>query len=562
MSNIKCDNSLELSKFAEISTLPDFTFIIDGCEYKCKTIQICSISQVIFSQLPNFQISEEKGTEDDFKSYHQCFIYNFDEKNLNSNNQNENITCSKLKDPHHYFQLFIDAIDGKNITITKFNAFFLNYIAGILQVEELKKATEPFMTFKLNTANAIQILFYFSESNIRNNAVINYVSSNWSQFDFPIEIIKSYISNDLSLEKSDKLKLEKMLHFPYEFFDFIFSNKSFKPRNDEWLYQFIYLLVKRNKSIKNYNLLFRYVKFEKITNVDLNKVIKCIAIDSIPSNFVDSFEKRFISEIDGKVLANDDESDSEDFSYESQEEDNSDYDNDNNEANKNETNGSNTTIMEKKTKFKYEFKKLFKGVFSFFKQENCFPQNVKCYCGGTKQSLLFHVFEYDDDLIFEYYWDSFSVKKGTDIKNAWIVVTFPNHQFKLKNYTIATSPKSREFVQNGVQPKSWIVEGSNTVIEANSSITNIGDIDKAASEIEEAKWELIAKEDDNKAFLANTENIKTFGVEKKYHAFYRSFRFKMLKNNVSPDIQWYGLLKLNALEFYGTLVAVSKKKKA
>lgn len=561
MAKIKCDNSLELSKFTETSTLPDFTFIIDGRTYKCKTVQICSLSPVIFHQLQDFQSSK-----DNDKYYDRYFSYSFDEIN---NNQNNNITCDKLKDPHLYFQLFLDAIEGKNITITKFNAFFFNYIANLLQIEEFVKATLPFMSFKLNTANAIQILFYFSECNIRNKDAIDYVSSNWSQFDFPIETIKNYASK--SSNKSDSLKLEKMIHFPFEFFDFVFSNRNFKPRSDEWLFQFIHLLVKRNKAIKEYRYLFQYVRFEKLTNVDINKIIKCVSFDSIPSNFVENFEQRFISEIDGKVLVDDEEYDSDEFLYDYQEEDAEDdeenvdnnnnneeednnvYDDDdddydyNNNENQNLNQNETININEKKIKFTYKFGYHFKGVFDFFTQNKALDSNIRYYCGGTKQNKLYHIFEYDENEIYEHYWDSFNGRTPNDIKSAWVVISFVNHQFKLKNYTIATSPESLEKIQNGVQPKSWIIEASNSVI-------------KDISDIDDAKWSIIAKEENSKAFIVNTKLDKTFGIEKRNHEFYRSFRFKMMKNNAQPSTQWCNLLKLNALEFYGTLVRISKKK--
>lgn len=553
MSGTKCSNSLELSKFTETSTIPDFTFIIDNCKYKCKTIQICSISNVIFKQIPNFYLSDAELNDESLKNYDQNFIYNFNDIKQKSNSKDSGITCDKLKDPHHYFQLFLDAVEGKNITITKFNAFFLNYIANILQVDELKKATEPFLSFKLNPNNALQILFYFSESNIRNKEVINYVSSNWSQFDFPIETITNYVSSSNNQNQSDLSKLEKMLHLTYEFYNFVFSSQNFKPRSDEWLFHFIYLLVKKNKNSKDYRLLFKYVKFEKLTNISVDKIFKCIAIDSIPSGFIESIEQRFISNVDGNVLICNKEYDSEDLYYDYSEDDDSEI----------YENATETIHSEKKIKFpfKHEYNDLFKGVFSYFQQNNRFAKDVKSFCGGTKQQLLRHVFEYEKNIVFEYYWDSFNQKSRIDINNAWIVISFPNHQFKLKNYTIATSPQSREYKQDGVQPKSWIIEASNSVISAKSSLLDPTDADKAASEIEDAKWDLIAKEEDNKSLLSKNETIKTFGIEKNHHEFYRSFRFKMLKNQSTPDILWYDLLKLNAIEFYGTLIKCSKKKK-
>lgn len=559
MSKIHCSTSLELSNFADTHIRPDFTFIVDRCKYKCKTIQLCSISNLIFKQISNvhfidiveFQYNnlESDGIANDYDQY---FSFNFDE--IKNENKNNNITCDKLKDPHHYFQLFLNAVEGKNITITKFNAFFLNYVASILQIDELKKATEPFMSFKLNTTNAIQILFYFSESNIRNNEVINYVSSNWSKFDFPVETLLNYASSSKSSKnKPEFSKLVKMLQFPYEFFNFIFSSKSFRPRSEDWLLNFIIILVKQHKDSRDYCLLFKYIKFEQISNVNISKAIRYIAFDVIPPGFVESFEKRFTSDIDGQPLI-----------YEEEEEileENDYYDDELEDDEKEDDEDDDDNDNDKKIKFsfKHEYNTLFRGVFSFFKKNKIFDQNVRCFCGGAKQGLLFHLFEYNDSIIFEYYWDSF--KTGNDISNAWFVITFPNHKFKLKNYTLATSPISREYVQKGVQPKSWIIEGSNTVINAYSSHLSGNDDEKANAQIDEAKWDLITKEEDSKVLLNNENTIKTFGVEKRYREYYRSFRYRMLKNNVTPDVKWYGLLKLNAIEFYGTLVKCSKKKK-
>ena len=112
-----------ISTLSCVSIQSDLEFIIDGRSYKTNK----SLARTIFSQVNN---------------------------QLNQNPDTTKITINNIKDPNCYFQLIQNMMAGEVITINENNAFFLNYIATTLGNEQLRSATEIFMSrYKVSMAN-------------------------------------------------------------------------------------------------------------------------------------------------------------------------------------------------------------------------------------------------------------------------------------------------------------------------------------------------------------------------------------------------------------------------
>jgi hypothetical protein len=177
----------------------------------------------------------------------------------------------------------------------------------------------------------------------------------------------------------------------------------------------------------------------------------------------------------------------------------------------------------------YDRDQIIDGVFHQIirEQRNDWHNYVYLSGGGTKEKMLPHLFEFDADHLFEYHWDNYDSRERIKPANAWLQVQFPFHSFVLTHYTIATSGKQFPF---NSQPRSWNLEGS----------------------ADGKNWTLLAQVRREDRFKEQTMALATFSVPRVRQAF-THFKLTQLENFAKQGAANYGEMRINAIEFYGTL---------
>lgn len=564
--------SPSITDFSNSAVPQDFTFIVEKQIYKCKAAQLCPVSEVISNRINSVIFLSPTKTEytnseirDSDNSFFEGFFYNFNSK------QNNKPYCEKLKDPHHYFQVFLDSIAGNEIIIDKFNAFFLNYVATVLDIKPLITATEPFMAtiqpHNLNCTNCVQILGYFSQHNIRREEVVKFVVDNWRELDCSFETLICYTShatNDENDYDPDELrKLKKLIKMPYEFFEFVFSHPSFKPRVLQWMPWFVYLLITTNSQNPetpnpDFIKLLKYCDFKKAPSYLVDQIISTISYDEIPFDFIQTIEPLFCSKVDPQTKIKSLKTDKvlqllKNSKIENEKKKNSKETAPRSQPKPTEIPAQ--TVPQQPSKqpvskssgiielpFTPICNQNFNGIFSYFISQKKLRSSVKVFGGGNKESMLQHLFEYDSKM-FEYYWDSYSRIDLSSLKNAWLVFSFKSYRVKLDHYSLATSPFMQRKDCPGIQPISWRIEGFDDYIE------------KVADIKSDTNWEKVALEIKNHALVKNGDVVETFRAVHSTKA-YRTFKFTMMENKEKTK-DYANQLKLNAIEFYGKLIPIS-----
>ncbi|OHT14294.1 hypothetical protein TRFO_43123 [Tritrichomonas foetus] len=621
----------------KLSALPnDFTFIVDGNEYKCRSDQISLISKKIFTRMSNPSLEPREKYEYIFKG---------------------------LKDPRKHFEIFMKALNGESIEINEYNCFFMNYLTKELEIKQLLDMTKKYEKIQLSEKNALSILLLNSENGIIRKDAISFVADKWNSL------------------------LDKKIIFqlPYEAYEAVFRDIKFKKNSANSHFKFISDLVNNRGS--EFQKLYKFVKFNDLQTKDLCTAIDALSIDSISDDFFNSLEQRFCRRITGDPIGFDNFDDDEE---EDEEEDLSQFamrqfnkrkatidisdilsqikpvnqtiSKSQQSSNKqtisqtkeNQGKGNNTpvdiekmktsakstkkskkkksksvknseqkpslsdisnpnTIKNTKTESKklqpisnpnsnsnqnpipntntkpgklpktqqstqqlsnkpskstsqpnntpsqlqnqhqktsnkgaqqipvsnaptpinfpyhHEYNEEFCGVFNYFVSKRSLLKNIEIECGGDKQNMVHHLFEYDKTM-FQFHWDSFSHTDGASLKNAWYSIFFLNHAFKLTHYTLASSQFVKGKVCPGIQPRSWKLEAC---------------VERGAP------WETIASEVKSELLQASTA-VATFPALSS--KFYKGFRLQLIENASKKSCVYYNQLKLNGIEFYGVLM--------
>ncbi|OHT03347.1 hypothetical protein TRFO_29268 [Tritrichomonas foetus] len=235
--------------FTQTAVIPNFTFYIDKKTYHCHTLLICSISNVIKSQL-----STEK----------PAYEFRFRD----------------IKDPHLYFKVFISLLNGESQNIDSSNSFFLNYVANQLDIKDLMAATFPYVNVQITTNNVFDILSKNAECNIKCQNVLSFIYQNWRTFE-----------ND-----------ERIFNLSLDSLKFIFGGSGFKPSSRDWLFTFVAKLVEVRG--KEFSELYLYCNFPDISSHQMINIIGELALDTISIDFLNAVEARFIKEVEREDSSN------------------------------------------------------------------------------------------------------------------------------------------------------------------------------------------------------------------------------------------------------------------
>ena len=455
-------------------------------------------------------------------------------------------TFAGLKDPHNFFNDFLAIIDGYEIEITMKSICFFNEVAKQLQIQSLFRQTQEFLqSIQIKDSNVFQILENFAEYNVPFEPAISFIIANWPKYE----------------------KSEKLLSLSLNALNFIFLNEKFQPSSETERFNIICKLVGKDKK---YASLFSSCFASKLNREQMMQLLDQVAYDSIPTATIKSLKQRFILDVDPSSLVNnklsnkknDQEPKISTFQPKSQ---SGNVSPQNIPPKPAQNNGyspaptkpgpKNESIImvnspkNKGEQIKSEFQKFgtqiinhnslldedgyVDGCISFLQKKapadwiNC----LKCSCGGDKENILYHLFDYGDN-IFQLYWDNYS-KSGTSYKNAWVNINFVYHELRPTDYTIGIQMNGKKN-KIGIQPKSWDLYGINS----------------------ENKLERIGGEKNSRAFII-TKNDKGDGkivtFKAKSPKFYSGFQIKFTENSSTKNLSINQEIRITTIEFYGEL---------
>lgn len=556
--------------FAQTAIPPDFTFYVDDKIYKCQTILICAISKVI-----NTQISSQK----------PLYEYRFKD----------------LKDPHLIFEDFISLLNGGQNEINQNNAIFLNYIAKILGIESLFAATRFLAETKVTTFNALSLLVNYADNNIQCPEIIKFIQANWktikndesiynlslnslkflfkspyfkqSDTDWYLKFVSNLISQrgkefsilysylDFSkISNSSMCKAINQVSFDSIPIDFIYNLESrfIKPVNPKDFYDEKEEEIEETKKVEEPNEKQNQLDQEQKSNSSDKAVYKV----SDQDQFIENTQPSSIA-INKKASqptnnVDDDDKYEEDYNENYRNNYNS-YNNYNYNSNYNgnyndgyyyegadnfeedyiEEEGDDSFYHQPPQKLLYRNEKdLFKGVFNYImsNKPHSFRHLVEVRCGGDYENRVYKLFNFDD--IWSFNWNTYSKKDLSILDNAWITIRFPYHKLCLSHYTLASSRLVNNRILEGLQPKSWRIEGSDDM----------------------EQWTLLSLIK-NSPQMSDVNAIATFPVnakqQKKQQNYFSCFKLTLINNGANQRKPFYDQLKLNAIEFYGVLINIS-----
>lgn len=519
--------------FAKTSVYPNFSFYIDGKTYKCQAFLLCSLSKLIESQVLS-----------------QHPVYSFEFKDI--------------KDPNNFFDIFMSMLNGNSCEINHSNAIFLNHIANSLQIDSLISATQPYLSVPINTSNALQLLTSYSELNINCPHVVKFIHSNFQ-----------YFQNDPQKQLS-QLSLNS-LHF-------LFGSNEFKIKDENAYYKFVSKLIEDRGD--EFSALFAYSNLAKLSHSQMNEIINFVSIDSFTNSFIDAIGSRFVKNVDPKSMIDqisDQKVQPQNVSNQNlkpkteQPSFNQLFQNqliqkaqqpqpavynstsipkpqnspqtepqnvNNNKPPVNHHQSHYTSYDQNNYYYEEDFneeeegqidlhyrgeKDEFNGVFAFFKKDYPpydFSQYVQVTAGGDHPKQAYHLFDYDD--IWSFHWNTYSTRDYSIIQNAWLMIHFPYHRLLIDHYTLASTCKVQNKMLDGLQPKSWKLEGSN----------------------DQQQWTLLSLVR-NSIAMKEVDAVATFPTKSQEHFSY--FKLTLIENGAKPTKPFANQLKLNAIEFYGYL---------
>jgi hypothetical protein len=512
-----------------LATIPaTFLFTLDGKEYHCQISSVAAVSPVLRDQIS-----------------HSVFAFRF----------------TGLRDPHAYFPLFLALLSGAEIDVNFENGFFLNAIAHELQIEALQTCTARIIDVPVIKANAITILRNLGEHGLDTARPAEFLIANWPEFE----------GN------------QELLSLPFHSLDKLFDNETFSPTSESAFFDLNCKLIE--KQGREFVALLRHIIVSQLEPAQMKKYIAIISIDSIPDVMVRELEDRLTCELVGSEPGPGDDF-GEDFpsilsppnpdarplvprSVLPQSHDpppiqrsvlvqsseppprpapapapvavprsasapaNAAKPPAPSRAAPAPAPSKKVSIWNATAEFRYldnyDREQIIDGVFNQIIREQSRDWNNYVYLtgGGTKDKMLCHVFEFDHDHLFEYHWDNYDSREKIKPANAWLQVQFPFHSFMVTSYTIATSGKQFPF---NSQPRSWNLEGS----------------------MDGKSWIMLAQVRKEDRFKDQTMALATFPVTKIRKPFCY-FRLTQLENFAKQGAANFGEMRINALEFYGTL---------
>lgn len=442
-------------------------------------------------------------------------------KALISENQ-YNFVFEGLEDPFDVFSLFIALLEGKEIDIDIKSAPLLREIGWRLNIAPLVAQTEGILRGSTESQDCIEFLKILGSQGLDTTRIVDYVATNWNQF-----------------QKNPEIK-----NLPIAVLEDIFSHDNFKPDDESTLFELIESIVKTKGH--EFSRLFTHCLMAQLSSEQIQRLIDLVSYDEIPIELLESFDDRLLAPL-----------------VEEEEEEEAPPPPSSarqpprpasssvpvpapapapapappiapqqpaTQAKPKEPQTIFTAVGEYRWQpsFDDEESPVMNGVLSHIRAER--PRDWSSYIhvtgGGTKEKMLPHILEFGEDEIFMFHWDNYHATEGIRKENAWLKITLPQHKLVLTNYTIATST-----AKCSSQPKTWKLEGSN----------------------DGRTWTLLSHVRDSNR-LKKKKVIATFPVTAKAQIAYTSFRLTQLENWAKRNAENSGEMRINAIEFYGTLM--------
>jgi hypothetical protein len=513
-----------------------FLFSLDGKQYRCEASAIAAVSPVVREQVGR-----------------SILTFQF----------------TGLCDPHTYFPVFLNLLSGLEIDVNFENAFFLNAIGQILNIQPLSLYTSRVIDSAMARLTPIALLRNLGEHGLDTESTAQFVITHWSEFEANPEI----------------------LTLPFRALDDLFDNENFEPSSEIVLFNLICNLVEKRG--REFVTLLRHIRVATLDPAEMRRYIDIVSFDEIPSLVIAAIDDRLVCDIarpdeefpspglppvhppisaSGRIPAAVPISAKQAVPAPIPTP----------TAGKPTVSApiptpisakpaapppmpaSNSTkptvpppalarsgsaptqvgrgraepprkvsIFNPTVEFRflehYDRERIIDGVFREITREQRHEWSNYVYLtgGGTKEKMLAHLFEFDPDHLFEYHWDNYDAKEKIKPANAWLQVQFPFHTFVMTHYTIATSGKQFPF---NSQPRSWNMEGS----------------------ADGKNWIVLAQVRRDDRFREQTMALATFPVPKIRQPF-SYFKLTQIENFAKQGAPNFGEMRINALEFYGIL---------
>jgi hypothetical protein len=411
-------------------------------------------------------------------------------------------------------------LSGGEIDLTFENAFFLHAIATQLQIQPLLVAATPFVSVPITMANAIPIIRNSGEHGLSMAPATQFIINNWRNF-----------------ESSPDL-----LTLPIQSLRDIFDNEQLEPSSESVLFDLVCAIVR--KQGREFVGLFQHVLFARLDHSQIKKFIELVSFDEVPECILEILDETFALDFEQPpddpvpppfqplptpppFQAPRPRPFAPEYSVARPPPAPA-------PAPAPEVRPKTVSAFSAQTEFKfydqYDEEEVINGVFAQFRRErpNDWANWIQLSGGGTKDKMLPHVLEYDQDLLYEFHWDNYDTKERIKASNAWLIVRLTSHRLQLTHYTIATSGKQHPY---NSQPRSWRIEGS----------------------LDGKSWTLLAQVRRSDRFKDKRAALATFAVTERVRTAFSYFKLTQTENCAKPASSNAGEMRINALEFYGIL---------
>ncbi|OHT02426.1 hypothetical protein TRFO_30493 [Tritrichomonas foetus] len=512
----------------------EFRFIVDGNRYDIAIDLVVAFSQVIAEKL---------------KKNPSSTTYKFD----------------KLRDPDHDFLLIVSLFNGETIEINEKNAFFIGYVADTLGIPDLSQKADQYRQTSITSTNIFHLLANLGKLNITDSRIVSYAGQNWTTL--------------LGFEESLRLPLAVLNTIFNEFpqaltFEYIVDIIEKSGHEYVDLFKFCDLTLFSPSQMKKF---IDLVSLDEIPLQVLQQVIPRLTMELAACEEEEEEEDRN-EEPQNKAIPSGKDAENYYFGNDSKlymparsistpnkpfQDQNTQMQNQNHlpktssgNVNSSKTStGSNvkpiqSTSQPKKSQnrsyvavpkclrktipslpisknyvdVEYHTDCEFDGVVAMLQRENpnSWMRDVIIRCPGSKESLKYTIFEFD-----EYsWWDNYD-GKSCKMENAWIIVGFPRYTLRLKSYTLSSIAERK----NVHQPASWKIYGSVDGEEFTDLITFV----------------------ENAQEMNQPSAVVTFDVPSKPKP-YSYFKFQMTKNFATRPSAG-SEFSISGLELFGILTA-------
>ena len=517
---------LTLADMAAVPLPPSFVFVIDGKEYRCQVGLAITVSPVIRKQMadPNVKVKNR-------------------------------FAFTGMKDLRNEFGNFMKLISGGEIDINTNNAPFFYEIGRRLEIVSLCNHAHQ-MIARIQPEKYLETLKDLGDQGIDISGLIDYVANNWNKF----------------------CNHPKLLSLPLSCFELIFSHKNFEVTDTDTFFELLCKIV-RARDLE-FRKLFHFIDMTRLSQDQMERLLGIVCCDDIPQELFPAFESRlkcevcFAEEEEGEEQSEPPQSSfvsplwgpqipdrpkstgwsmgsrlqgrtasegtalkpvAKDF-YASSHEQRGGYlppTRHYSEQKLPPRESSTPSSPAEEKEFKWvpswddEDEPIMSGVLANIIRERPrdWAEYIEVTGGGTKQKMLFNLFEYHQ--IFKFHWDSYDVNAGIRPENAWLQVHLTHHQLVLKHYTIATS-----VARVNSQPKSWRLEASSDGVS----------------------WMTISTVRGCQKTKSSKQTIITTAIQTRVPA-YSYFKLVQTENWARANAPNAGELRVNAIELYGILVS-------